>query len=97
MLIGTIIDVQDFPQAKNPSYKIKIDFGEYGMKKTSAQLTQLYSKVDLLNKQVVAVTNFPTKQVATTMSECLIFGVYEKEGVVLLNLERPVTNGLRVA
>jgi tRNA-binding protein len=98
MRVGTIIEVDDFPEAKKPAYKLKIDFGKYGVKKSSAQITKLYKKEDLVNKQVVAVTNFPPKQVANFMSECLVLGVVlENKEVVLLRPERDVPNGLRIA
>ena len=97
--IGTIIDVQDFPEAKIPAYKITADFGgEIGVKKSSAQITRLYKKEDLLNKQVIAVTNFPSKQIANFVSECLVLGVVlENKEVVLLEPERKVSNGYRIA
>jgi len=97
MRVGTIIDVDDFPQAKNPAYKLKIDFGKYGVKKSSAQITKLYKKEDLLNKQVIAVTNFPKKQIADFMSECLVMGaVLDNKEVVILKTEREVPNGTRI-
>jgi len=95
--IGTIIEVQDFPEARNPAYKITVDFGNFGVKKTSAQITSLYTKEELLHKQVSAVVNFPPKQIANFMSECLIMGVVgDATNVVLLQPERTVENGLRV-
>ena len=98
MRVGTIIEVDDFPEAKNPSYKLKIDFGKYGIKKSSAQLTKLYKKEDLLNKQVICVTNFPPKQIANFISECLVLGVVlENKEVVLLEPERKVSDGYRIA
>ncbi len=97
MRIGTVLEVDDFPKAKKPSYKLKIDFGKLGIKKTSAQITKLYKKEDLLNKQVIAVTNFPPKQIADFMSECLVLGVVlENDEVVLLQPERMVGNGYRI-
>ncbi|MCD6127156.1 MAG: tRNA-binding protein [Methanomicrobia archaeon] len=98
MRVGTVLEVEDFPEARKPSYKMKIDFGEFGIKKSSAQITKLYRKEDLIGKQVIAVTNFPPKQIANFMSECLVLGVIlnEKE-VVLLQPERTVPNGLRIA
>lgn len=96
--VGTVIDVQDFPEARNPAYKLTIDFGEFGIKKSSAQITKLYRKEDLLNKQIIAVTNFPPKQIANFLSECLVTGVIiENKEVVLLQPERPVPNGGRIA
>jgi tRNA-binding protein len=97
--VGTILEVADFPQARQPAYQLKIDFGEeLGIKRSSAQITQLYPKETLLNKQVVAVVNFPPKQIANFFSECLVLGVVgaDKE-IVLLQPERNVTNGLRIA
>jgi len=97
MRIGTVIEVDDFPEAKKPSYKLKIDFGKLGIKKTSAQITKLYKKEELLGKQVIAVVNFPPKQIANFMSECLVLGVVlENDEVVLLQPERKVDNGYRI-
>lgn len=95
MRVGTIVDVQDFAAAKKPAWKLLIDFGpEIGLKKSSAQLTTFYRKEDLLNRQVVAVINFPPKQIADFMSECLVLGVYdENKDVILLKPDKPVTNG----
>lgn len=94
---GTVIEVQDFPEARKPAYKLKIDFGEYGIKQSSAQVTKLYSKEYLLNRQVVAVINFPPKQIANFFSECLVLGVVRGDGeVVVLQVDRPVTNGERI-
>ncbi len=97
MRIGTVLEVEDFPKAKNPSYKLKIDFGGFGIKKSSAQITSLYKKDNLVGKQVVAVTNFPPKQIADFMSECLVLGVVlENNDVVILEPERAVPNGIRI-
>ncbi len=97
MRVGTIVDAQDFPEARNPSFQLRIDFGSFGEKKTSAQITKLYKKEDLIGKQVVAVTNFPPKQIANFMSECLVLGVVlEDKEVVLLKPERDVKNGYRI-
>ncbi len=97
--IGTIIDVEDFPEARKPAYKISIDFGkEIGIKKSSAQITDLYAKEDLLNKQIIAVVNFPPKQIATFMSECLITGFVQKNGSVVLAVpDKSTENGLKLA
>lgn len=95
--IGTIIAVNDFPKAKKPAYQLTIDFGAMGIKKSSAQITALYSKEDLLNKQVVAVVNFPIKQIANFMSECLILGAVNGANVILLNPETNIPNGTVVA
>lgn len=91
--IGTIIKVSDFKKAKKPAYQIRIDFGTLGIKKTSAQITYLYKKEDLLNKQVLAVINFKPKQIANFMSECLILGIQEGEKVTLLQTKDKVQNG----
>ncbi len=95
--VGTVRDVQPFPQARKPAYQLTIDFGPYGTKRSSAQLTALYQPDDLLHKQVIAVTNFPPKQIANFFSECLVLGVVGTGGeVVLLRPERDVDNGLRI-
>ncbi|MCX6214680.1 tRNA-binding protein [Spirosoma sp.] len=95
---GTVLSVDTFPQARKPAYKLTIDFGELGTKRTSAQLTKLYKPDDLIGKQVVAVVNFPPKQIATFMSECLVLGAVADDGTVtLLQTERPTKNGLRIA
>lgn len=98
MRVGTVIEVNDFPEARNPAYQVKIDFGEeLGILKSSAQITRRYSKEDLLNRQIVAVVNFPKKQIANFMSECLVLGAVGKENdIVLLNTDFKVENGLRV-
>lgn len=95
--VGTILEVNDFPKAKKPAYQIAIDFGESGIKKTSAQITALYTKDELIGKQVVAIINFPPKQIANFFSECLVLGVYtDKKDVVLLQPERKVENGWKI-
>ena len=91
--VGTIIDVQDFPEARNPAYQLTIDFGDLGIKKSSAQITSLYQKADLLNRQIIAVVNFPKKQIAKFMSECLVLGAVKGTDVILLNPENNVKNG----
>jgi len=97
MRAGTIIEVNDFPKARKPAYKLKIDFGELGIKNSSAQVTTFYTKDDLLNKKIIAVVNFPPKQIADFISECLVLGVYdENKNVILLQPERTVTNGMKV-
>lgn len=96
--VGTIIEADDFPEAKNPAYKLRIDFGKSGIRNSSAQITKLYKKEDLPGKQVIAVVNFPPKQIANFISECLVLGVIlENKEVVLLQPERKVLNGYRVA
>ena len=97
MRVGTIMEVSDFPKAKNPSYQIKIDFGELGIKQAAAQVTTIYSRNELIGRQVVAVVNFPPRQIANFFSECLILGVYtEGNAVVLLQPERRTGNGERI-
>ena len=96
--VGTVIQVDDFPEARNPAYQVHIDFGpEIGTKKSSAQLTARYTKNDILNRQVIAVVNFPKKQIANFMSECLILGAVDDKDVILLQPETPVSNGLRIS
>ena len=95
--IGTIIEVNDFPKAKIPAYQIKIDFGNLGIKNSSAQITQLYTKDDMLKKQVVAVINFKPKQIANFKSECLILGFQKGKDVVLLQSQKDVINGTKVS
>ncbi len=97
MRVGTIISVEKFEKAKNPAYKIIMDFWEYGTRKTSAQVTKLYTPEKLIGKQVVAVVNFPPKQIANIMSGCLIlWSVGEENEVTLIQPERKVENGLRI-
>jgi|TARA_R110000751_G_scaffold105046_4_gene200908 tRNA-binding protein len=95
--VGTILEVNDFPEAKNPAYQLIIDFGGLGVKKTSAQITTLYKKEDLLNRQIVAVVNFPRKQIAKFMSDCLVLGAVNAKDVILLNPETKVPNGTSVS
>ena|SRR5690554_363394 len=96
--IGTIIEAEDFPEARNPSYKLKVDFGEaIGIKKSSAQITHHYTKEELVGKQVIAVTNFPPKQIGPFMSECLITGFSDVDGNIILAMpEHKVENGQRL-
>jgi len=94
--VGTIIDVNDFPETRQPAYQLSIDFGELGVKKSSAQITTLYKKEDLINRQIVAIVNFPKKQIATFMSECLVIGAVNGNDVVLLRPELTVKNGSTV-
>ena len=95
---GTIIEVDDFPKARKPAYKLLVDFGnELGVKRSSAQITKHYKKEDLLNRQVVAIVNFPPKQIADFISECLVLGIYdENKDVILLQPGMPVTNGMKI-
>ena len=94
--VGTIISAEDFPKARKPAYKLQIDFGAHGMLNSSAQLTDLYEKSSLMGKQVIAVINFPPRQIADFSSECLVLGIYSANGVVLLQPERPVINGEKI-
>lgn len=98
MRIGTILAVNDFPEARKPAYQLTIDFGsEIGIRKTSAQITKRYAKEDLLNRQIVAVVNFPKKQIGKFSSECLILGAVGQEGdVILLAPDFKIENGLRI-
>lgn len=97
MRVGTILEAGDFPEAKKPAYKLSIDFGDFGIKNSSAQITKLYKRGELSGKQVIAVTNFPPKQVANFVSEVLVLGVVlENNKVVLLQPERKTKNGCRI-
>ncbi len=96
--VGTIQSVEDFPEARKPAYKLKIDFGELGIKKSSAQITDLYTKDDLVGKQVIAVMNFPAKQVGPFISEVLTTGLYREDGTVALVVpDKNVPNGAKLA
>ena len=95
---GTIIHAEIFEKAKKPAYKLTIDFGELGIKKSSAQITDYYSIETLPGKQIIAIVNFPVKQIANFFSECLVLGAVESDGkVVLLQTSREVQNGLQIA
>ncbi len=94
--VGTIISAEVFKEAKNPALKLMLDFGNLGMKKSSAQITKLYRLEELEGKQVIAVTNFPPKQIANVMSECLVLGVINGDEVTLLSPDKSVPNGLRI-
>lgn len=97
MRVGTILSAEVFAEVRNPAYKITIDFGEFGLRKTSAQITALYTPEELIGKQIVAVINFPPKQIANMMSECLILGgIGDNKEVTLLQPERKVKNGTRI-
>ncbi|MEQ8881163.1 MAG: tRNA-binding protein [Cyclobacteriaceae bacterium] len=96
MRVGTVISAEVFEEARNPAFKIQVDFGEYGIRKTSAQITSLYRPEELIGKQVVAVVNFPPKQIATIISECLILGAMDGQEVTLLEPGKKVKNGLRI-
>ena len=96
--VGTIISATDFEKARNPSYQLEIDFGDLGIRKSAAQITALYKKEELIGKQIMAVVNFPKKQIANFFSECLVMGVYgdNKSEVTLLSPSLSVKNGLEV-
>ncbi|MCP2027284.1 tRNA-binding protein [Flavobacterium sp. HSC-32F16] len=98
MRVGTIIEVNDFPEARKPAFQLTIDFGvEIGIRKSSAQITKRYKKEDLVNRQIVAVVNFPKKQIGKFMSECLVLGAVGEEGdVILLAPDFKIANGLRI-
>jgi len=97
MRVGTILEVQEFPKARRPAYQLTIDFGELGLKRSSAQVTELYDRSQLVGRQVIAIVNFPPKQIANFFSECLVLGVYtDKKEVVLLQPERTVANGWKI-
>jgi tRNA-binding protein len=94
---GTILEVNDFPEAKKAAYKLTIDFGDLGIRKSSAQITDFYEKQELIGKQVIAIVNFPPKQIANFFSECLVLGVYtDKKEVVLLTPDRKIDNGWKI-
>ena len=96
--VGTIVDVQEFPEARRPAYKLWVDFGqEFGIRKTSAQVTKNYTKKSLMSRQVAAVMNFPSKQIGKFMSEILVLGFPDNSGeVVLISLDKTVPNGGRL-
>lgn len=91
--VGTILEAKVFDKAKRPAYKLKIDFGELGIKRSSAQITDLYSIDDLIGKQILAVVNFPPRQIADFMSEVLVLGTYSKNGVILITPDKEASNG----
>lgn len=95
--VGTVLEVQDFPEAKKPAYKLTIDFGEFGIKKSSAQITKHYTKDQLVGKQVVCAINFPSKQIGPFISECLTTGFADEYGdIVLVAPEKVVPNGSKL-
>ena len=97
MRTGTILEAEFFAEARKPAYKLRIDFGPLGIKKSSAQLTKLYKAEELKGKQIIAVVNFPPKQIANIMSECLILGaVGEEKEVTLIQPEKKVKNGMKI-
>ena len=94
---GTILEVSDFPEARNPAYKLLIDFGPAGIKKSSAQITPLYKKEELIGKQIIAVISFPPRHIAKFVSEVLVLGIYGNgKEVILLQPERKVENGTKI-
>jgi tRNA-binding protein len=93
---GTVLRVEPFPEARKPAWKLWVDFGEHGIRKTSAQIRDLYQERDLVGRQIVGVINFPPKQVGPFLSEFLLTGFPTNEGVVITTLERPVPNGTRL-
>lgn len=97
MRVGTIEQAEVFEKAHKPAYQLLINFGDLGMKKSSAQLTKNYQASELIGKQIVAVVNFPPKQIANFMSECLVLGAVDGEFVTLLSPTSPIKNGLRIA
>ncbi|MDB4088703.1 tRNA-binding protein [Flavobacteriales bacterium] len=97
MRVGTILSATEFPEANKPSFILTIDFGEFGIKKTSAQITKLYKTKELIGKQIIAVINFPKKQIANIQSECLVLGgIGNEKNVTLLSLDKPIENGSRI-
>ncbi len=96
--LGTIVKAENFPKARNPAYILHVDFGEQlGIKKSSAQITENYTKEELIGKQVMAVVNFPAKQIGPIMSECLVTGFYQNDGSVILAVpDRPLYNGAKL-
>lgn len=98
MRVGTIIQADEFPEARKPAFRLRIDFGEFGIKSSSAQITKLYTLENLVGRRIIAVVNFPVKKIASFESECLVLGVIgDAQGVTLLTTDFPVSNGLRIA
>jgi tRNA-binding protein len=95
--VGTILEVLDFPEAKKPAYKVKVDFGDFGIRWSSAQITFHYQQENLVGKQIIGVVNFPKKQIGKFMSEFLVTGFADEDGnIVLTTLERTVTNDAKM-
>ncbi len=95
--VGTVIEAREFPKAKKPAYQLKIDFGGAGIRQSSAQITKFYEPASLVGRQVIAVVNFPPKNIAGFLSECLVLGIYdENNDVVLLEPGMKVSNGLKI-
>ena len=97
LVAGTVTHVEDFPEARKPAYRIRVDFGPYGEKKTSARVKALYAPSELVGRQIVGVINFPEKQIGPVRSQFLLTGFETPEGVVITTLERPVPNGTRMS
>ena len=95
--VGTILEANDFPKAKKPAYQLLIDFGPLGKRKSSAQITTLYNKDDLVGKQILAVVNFPEKQIANFKSQCLVLGATNAQDVILLKPEHAIPNGAKIS
>ena len=97
--VGTIVEAEEFPEARKPAYKLKVDFGdEIGIKKSSAQITDIYDREDLIGRQVLAVVNFPPRQIGPVRSECLVTGFHREDGaVVLVGPDSNVPNGAKLA
>jgi tRNA-binding protein len=97
LCVGTVLEATDLPNARKPAYVLRIDFGPHGIKRSSAQITVHYTKEDLIGRQVVAVINFPDKQIGPVLSQCLVTGFPDANGdIVLTAVERPVPNGTRI-
>jgi tRNA-binding protein len=95
--VGTILDVEDFPKARKPAYKVKVDFGPFGIRWSSAQITKHYTKEELVSRQIIGVVNFPEKQIANFMSQFLVTGFADHNGdIVLAAVEKPVPNGSKL-
>jgi len=95
--VGTILEVADFPEARKPAYKVRVDFGEFGIKWSSAQITKHYTKEELVGRQIVGVINFPKKQIANFMSEFLVTGFADENGdIILTAVDKKVPNGSKL-
>ncbi|CAI3954754.1 tRNA-binding EMAP/Myf domain (EMAP) (PDB:1MKH) [Commensalibacter communis] len=97
MVAGTIIKVEEFPEARKPAYKVWVDFGAYGERKTSAQIVSLYTKEELIGKQIIGIINFPEKQIGPFRSQFLLTGFETDQGIVISTIERQVPNGTRIS
>jgi tRNA-binding protein len=95
--VGTVLEARTFPEARKPAYQLRVDFGEVGIKRSSAQITAYYTPEDLVGRQVIGVVNLPPKRIAGFTSECLVLGIYDAKGqVVLLQADRAVDNGSKI-